>query len=205
MWPDPGRERGRQWTKVDRVDRSTGVDSRQQVDSRQRSTGVESGHAWFLSTFGRQWSTVVDSGSTGGWLTEGRQWSTVRSTGSTGSTGSTARAQGPAHSGAGSAFKRRPTQSIRVVAERPGAAVLCRGHGTRLVLRAAVCEHEAGRAAARVTCVACEHVHTPAAKERRPLAGARATGARRGSVVAWYISGLYTRGQYGCTQTCIDV
>ena len=59
-----GVDRGRQWTTVDRVDRSTGVDSRQQVDSRQRSTGVDSGHTLFLSTFGRQWSTVVDSGST---------------------------------------------------------------------------------------------------------------------------------------------
>ena len=66
MWPDTGRERGKrevQWSTVDRVDRSTGVDGRQQVDSPQRSTAVDSGHSLLLSTFGRQW--VVDSG---------RQW-----------------------------------------------------------------------------------------------------------------------------------
>ena len=40
---------GRQWTVVDRVDRSTGVDSRQQVDSRQWSTVVDSGHTWSQS------------------------------------------------------------------------------------------------------------------------------------------------------------
>ena len=37
---------------------ATGRDSRQR--STAKSTAVDSGHALFLSTFGRQWSTAVD-------------------------------------------------------------------------------------------------------------------------------------------------
>ena len=43
---------GRQGAAVDRVDRSTGADSRQRVDSRQQLTAVDSGQAWSLSTRG---------------------------------------------------------------------------------------------------------------------------------------------------------